>query len=65
VETESLHCGLIPAPAVIREKLAFNYVQARFLRRLLRVAEDASIEAEDRRHRGRQPESPRPGGGAP
>jgi hypothetical protein len=35
---------LIAPPAIIREELARNYEQARLLRRLLRVSEDAVIE---------------------
>jgi len=41
--------GLIAPPAVIREELARNYEQARLLRRLLKVSEDAAIE-DQRRH---------------
>jgi hypothetical protein len=40
--------GLIAPPAVIREELARNYEQARLLRRLLKVSEDAAIESQQR-----------------
>jgi hypothetical protein len=53
--------GLIAPPAVIREELARNYEQARLLRRLLKVSEDAAIEERCRRP---QSEAARPGGAA-
>jgi hypothetical protein len=53
--------GLVAAPAVIREELARNYEQARLLRRLLKVSEDAAIEERRRRP---QSEAARPGGAA-
>jgi hypothetical protein len=40
---------LIPSPTVVREELARNYEEARLLRRLLRVSEDAAIAAANRR----------------
>jgi hypothetical protein len=46
---------LIAPPAVIREELARNYEQARLLRRLLKVSEDATIES---RSRAPVPEAP-------
>ena len=48
--------GLIAPPAVIREELARTYEQARLLRRLLKVSEDAAIGS---RQRLPQPETPR------
>jgi hypothetical protein len=48
--------GLIAPPAVIREELARNYEQARLLRRLLKVSEDAAVES---RRRNPQPEAAR------
>ena len=40
---------LFPSPAAVRERLSANHIESRYLRRLLRVAEDAHIE----RSRGR------------
>jgi hypothetical protein len=66
---EQHDCELIPPPTVVREELARNYEQARLLRRLLRLSEDAAVESHRRvsEHRPRrkpQPEAARPGGAA-
>ncbi len=42
--TERLSRELFPSPAAVRERLSENIVEARYLRRLLRVAEDAADE---------------------
>jgi hypothetical protein len=46
---EKCERGLIPPPTVVREELARNYENARLLRRLLRLSEDAVVE-DHRRH---------------
>jgi hypothetical protein len=56
---------LIPPPTAVREELARNYEQARLLRRLLRVSEDAAVEShprliEKRPRRKEQSEAARP-----
>jgi hypothetical protein len=40
--------GLIPPPGEVREQLARNYGQARLLRRLLKLSEDAAVEINQR-----------------
>jgi hypothetical protein len=47
--TDRLSRELFPPPAAIRERLAENVIESRYLRRLLRVAQDAA----DERNRGR------------
>ena len=76
---EQHDCELIPPPTAVREELARNYEQARLLRRLLRLSEDAAVESHRRDGCGRapwrgvrrpsapaapQPEAARPGGAA-
>jgi hypothetical protein len=46
---------LIPPPNVVRDRLAENYEQARLLRRLLKLSEDASIERFERDSENRTP----------
>jgi hypothetical protein len=66
---DELERTLVPRPSVIREELARNYSEARFLRRLLKLAVDAAAEAPKPRRRSPaalQTEAVRrPGGGAP
>jgi hypothetical protein len=52
---ERLPSELFPPPAAIRERLSENIIESRYLRRLLRVAEDAANE----RNRGRFANLPR------
>jgi hypothetical protein len=59
--------GLIPPSAAVREELARNYEQARLLRRLLKLSEDAVVEnhsrnSEERHH---EPGGVQPEGAAP
>ena len=67
---EQHDCQLIPPPTVVRDELARNYEQARLLRRLLRLSEDAAVDASRRcggEHRPRrrpQPVAARPEGAA-
>jgi hypothetical protein len=67
---EPRDCELIPPAAAVREELARNYEQARLLRRLLRLSEDAAVDASRRcggEHRPRrrpQPVAARPEGAA-
>jgi len=50
-EGEKHERRLIPPPSEVRERLAQNYEEAQLLRRLLKVSEDAAIEAANRRSR--------------
>jgi len=43
---------LIPPHEVVRAELARNYEDARLLRRLLRLSEDAAIERSERKSKG-------------
>ncbi len=51
---ETHECGLIPPPPVVRAVLARNYEQARLLRRLLKLSEDAAIERSKRKSEDHQ-----------
>jgi hypothetical protein len=48
-DVDRLPKELFPPPSVIRERISHNIIESRYLRRLLRVVEDANEE----RHRGR------------
>ncbi len=52
---ETRERGLIPPPQVVRAVLARNYEQARLLRRLLKLSEDAAIERFERKSKDRTP----------
>jgi hypothetical protein len=54
--------GLIPLPTVVRGELSRNYEQARLLRRLLKLSEDAAVKdhQRDSEQRHRQPHTPEP-----
>jgi hypothetical protein len=49
--------GLIPSPRAVREELARNYGQARLLRRLLKLCEDAAVEDGGRYRTDRRPQT--------
>jgi hypothetical protein len=57
---EQRQCGLIPPPTVVREELARNYEQARWLRRLLKLSEDAAVESHRRVSEYRPRRKPKP-----
>jgi hypothetical protein len=56
---------LIPPPTAVREELARNYEQARLLRRLLRLSEDAAVESHRRLTEDRPRRKPQPGANRP
>ena len=62
-ELERFGNEVFPRPTDVRKRLADNLTEARMLRRLLRVVEDAAVERHQRNPAPEPPSEPRSAGG--